>query len=133
MKELSVIQRIELRIKKDATTERVFTLAHCDYSFSSSYFAEEAEKRTLDVSFSGTLNNKIDTFFLEWLSNQPGEWSGALKIYYQNQDQPILDFVFDNAIANNYSQSFSENNVHNQDAYFSAVLKGVVLNNVKMN
>ncbi|WP_458627062.1 type VI secretion system tube protein TssD [Winogradskyella sp. PC D3.3] len=133
MKELSVIQRIELQIKKDATTERVYTLAHCDYSFSSSYFADEAEKRTLDVSFSGTLNNKIDTFFLEWLSNQPGEWSGTLKIYYQNQDQPVLDFVFDNAIANNYSQSFSENNVHNQDAYFSAVLKGVVLNNIKMN
>lgn len=133
MKELNVIQNIELRIKKDEITEKLFNLSQCNYSFSSTYYGDDAEKHSLDINLSGAMHSDIDTFFLEWLSNHPGEWSGSLKIYHQNQDKAVMDFVFDNAIINNYSQSFSENNVHPQDAYFSGILRGVVLNTVKMN
>ena len=133
MKELNVIQRIELRIKKDDNTEKVFKLSQCDYNLSSTFYPNEEQERGLDVNLSGVMSNEIDTFFLEWLSHKPGEWSGSLKIYHQNQDKPVINFVFDNAIIHNYNQSFSENNVQSQDTYFSGILTGVVFNDVKMN
>ncbi|MHA7943946.1 hypothetical protein ACJOV8_012795 [Formosa sp. 3Alg 14/1] len=133
MTELNVIQRIELIIKKDEHTEELFKLSQCDYSFSSTYYPNEEQERGLDVNLSGAMRNEMSTLFLEWLSHKPGDWSGSLKIYYQNQEQPVVNFVFDNAIIHNYSQSFSENNVQSQDYYFNAILTGVVLNDVKLN
>ncbi|AUC23499.1 hypothetical protein BTO15_15945 [Polaribacter sejongensis] len=133
MKELNVIQRIELRIKKDDNTEKVFKLSQCDYNLSSTYYPNDEEERGLDVNLSGVVTNEIDTFFLEWLSRKPGEWSGSLKIYHQKQDKPVINFVFDNAIIHNYNQSFSENNVQSQDTYINTILSGVVFNDVKMN
>ena len=133
MKELNVIQRIELRIKKDEHTERLFKLSQCDYNLSSTFYPNEEQDRGLDVNISGAMNNDICTFFLEWLSRKPGEWSGSLKIYHQNQDEPVINFVFDDAIIHNYNQSFSENNVQSQGTYFSGILSGVVFNDVKMN
>ena len=133
MKELNVIQRIELRIKKDEQAEELFRLSQCDYSFSSAYYPNEEQEKRLDVNLSGAMANELNTFFLEWLSRKPGEWSGSLKIYHQNQDLPVINFTFENAIVHNYSQSFSENNVSSQDSYFNGILTGVVLNAVKMN
>ena len=132
MKEVSVIQNIELRIKKDENTEQLYKLASCDYSFST-YFTDEVEKNKLEVNLSGVISNNIDSFFLEWLSNQAGEWSGSLKIYYQNQENPEMSFVFEHSLIHNFSQSFYVNNEHTKEGYFNGSLRGVVLNGIKMN
>ena len=132
MKELSVIQKIELRIKKDENSDQLFKLASCDYSFST-YFTDEVEKNKLEVNLSCAISGGIDNFFLEWLSNQAGEWSGSLKIFYQDQEKAKMSFVFEHSLIHNFSQSFYVNNEHAQDGYFSGSLRGVVLNGIKMN
>ena len=135
MKEIKPIERIELLIKKEANSEKLFTLNQCDYNFSSNYYSEQDEQdRTLDVNLSGTINEDIDTFFLEWMSNHPGDWSGSLKVYHQNQEVPSVFFNFEKAIVTSLSQSFvAEDEYARSYSYFNAILSGVVLNDVKIN
>ena len=61
MKELNVIQRIELRIKKDEQTEELFKLGQCDYNLSSTFYPNDEEERGLDVNLSGVMRNEMST------------------------------------------------------------------------
>ena len=68
------------------------------------------------------------------MSNHPGDWSGSLKVYHQNQEAPSVFFNFEKAIVTSLSQSFvAEDEYARSYSYFNAILSGVVLNDVKIN
>jgi hypothetical protein len=133
MQESNVTGRIELRIKKDSKTENTYTLNQCDYNISPNYYAEESEETVVEVSLSGGISIGVDTLFLEWISKKIGEWSGSLKVYSVDLDEPVVAFTFDKIAPMNCSQSFSEFSSGSNVVYFSSILKGVVLNDIKMN
>lgn len=130
MQDSNVVSRIELLIRKDNSTEKMFVLSHCDYNFNNDYYAEE--KRPIDVNFSGTTKMSDDPLFIAWISNQPGEWSGSAKVYHREQEKPSIAIEFNEGTVISFSQSFSEYNAHS-DAYFSMIMKGVTFNAVKLN
>ncbi|MEP5255067.1 type VI secretion system tube protein TssD [Winogradskyella rapida] len=130
MQDQNVVSRIELVIKKDSNTEKTLTLSQCDYSFNNDYYAEE--RRPIDVNFSGTTKMVNDPLFVEWISNQPGDWSGVAKIFHSHKEMATIALEFDKATIVSFSQSFSEYNSHS-DAYFSMILKGVTFNAVKLD
>ena len=94
------------------------------------YYSEE--KKPVDVNFSGTTKMVNDPIFIEWISNQPGEWSGSAKIFHREQEEASVSLMFNKATVVSFSQSFSEYNSHS-DAYFSMILNEVIFNNVKLN
>ncbi|MBF8150040.1 hypothetical protein ITJ86_09045 [Winogradskyella sp. F6397] len=130
MQDSNVVSRIELLIRKDNNTTKSFVLSHCDYSFSNDYYTEE--KKPIEVSFSGTIKMINDPLFMEWISNQPGEWSGSAKVYHRDQESASVTIAFEKATVVSFSQSFSEYNAHS-DAYFNVIMKGVSFNNVKLS
>lgn len=130
MQDSNVVSRIELLIRKDNNTEKSFVLSQCDYSFNMDYYTEE--KKPIDVNFSGTTKMVNDPVFIEWISNQPGEWSGYAKVFHREQETPSISLVFNKATVVSFSQSFSEYNSHS-DAYFSMILKDVTFNDVKLH
>ncbi|MDW5290153.1 type VI secretion system tube protein TssD [Formosa sp. PL04] len=132
MLESNVTGRIELLIKKDSKTEKIFTLSQCDYNISPNYYVEEEEPTVVEINLSGGINTGVDTLFLEWMSKQKGEWSGNLKIYSRDMEKPVVTIKFDKIVPMNYSQSFSEFSSGTNDIYFSSILRGVVLNDIKM-
>lgn len=133
MLESNVTGRIELLIKKDSKTEKTFTLSQCDYNISPNYYAEVDEPTIVEINLSGGINTGPDALFLEWISKQKGEWSGNLKIYSRDIEKPVTVIKFDKIVPMNCSQSFSEYSSGTNDIYFSSILRGVVLNDVKMN
>jgi len=133
MQQNNVIDRIELVLIKDENTQKIFTLSQFDYSFSSTPDFDDSSVKKTEVYLSGSINSNVDEFFLQWVSNQVGEWSGSIKVFFKNQNTPELTLTFQNSSINNYNQSFMENNSYSQGAYFAAILKGVVLDNVQMN
>jgi len=133
MQESNVTGRIELILKKDNNTEKAYTLSQCDYNFSSNYYAENDEDTVLEVSLSGGINTGADTLFLEWMSKKEGQWSGSLKVFSSDSEKPVVAFKFDKITPMNCSQSFSEFSSGANDIYFSSMLKGVIVNDVKMN
>ncbi|RCW92437.1 type VI secretion system tube protein TssD [Winogradskyella arenosi] len=130
MQDHNVVSRIELVIKKDSNSEKTLTLSQCDYSFNNDYYAEE--RRPIDVNFSGTTKMVNDPLFIEWISNQQGDWSGVAKIFHRDQEMATIALEFDKATVVSFSQSFSEYNAHS-DAYFSMILKGVTFNAIKLD
>ncbi|MBP1840538.1 hypothetical protein [Formosa algae] len=130
MQDSNVVSQIELIIRKDSSTAQTFILSQCDYNFNMDFYADE--RRPIDVNFSGTTKMVNDPLFIQWISNQEGDWSGSAKIYHKNQDKPSIALVFDKATVVTFSQSFSEYNAHS-DAYFSMILKGVTFNDVKLD
>ncbi|WP_179352052.1 type VI secretion system tube protein TssD [Winogradskyella vidalii] len=129
MQDPNIVSQIELIIRKDSNTEKKIILSQCDYSFNNDYYSDE--KKPMDVNFSGTTKMVNDPLFIEWISNQEGEWSGSAKVYHRNQEDASIVLEFNNATVVSFSQSFSEYNAHS-DAYFSMILKGVSFNNVKL-
>jgi len=130
MQDNNIVSRIELIIKKDNNTEKKLVLSQCDYSFNHDYYTEE--RKPIDVNFSGTTKMVTDPLFIEWISNQPGEWSGSAKVYHRDQEEASICLEFDKSTVVSFSQSFSEYNAHS-DAYFSMILKGVSFNAIKLN
>jgi len=130
MQDNNVVSRIELVVKKDNSTKQTLVLSQCDYSFNNDFYAEE--RKPIDVNFSGTTKMVNDPLFIEWISNQPGDWSGIAKVYHRDQEAASISLEFDKATVVSFSQSFSEYNAHS-DAYFSLILKGVTFNAVKLN
>lgn len=124
--------KIELVLKKDSTTEQVFALSQCDYNFSPPYYQDEDEKQPITFNLSGGVKSITDPLLLAWLCDQEGEWSGSIKLY--KQEALTLHITFKKSKVTGCSQSFSE---HHQfealETYFSAVLKGVVLNDTVIN
>ncbi len=125
--------KIELLIRKDNTTEKLFALSQCDYNFSTHYYQEEQDPMPIEVNLSGGIKEAIDPLFIQWISNQPGKWSGSLKIYHDNSDQPTIELVFEEAVATGCSQSFTEYNTQLNEAYFNTILKGVVYNSIPLS
>ncbi len=129
----TVIDRIELLLNKDETTQSKYTLQQFDYSISAAYTIDDESEKRIDVHASGCNREEPDELFLEWIANYPGEWSGIVKIFFKNEKTPSLTIHFKQSILNSYSQSFTENNGYQQNGYFAAQLKEVTINKVQMN
>ena len=125
--------RIELVIRKDNTTEKQFELSQCDYNFTTNYYDEEEERKPIEVNLSGGIKNGLDPLFLAWASNQPGDWSGSLKVFIVGNKTPAVSLKFDKIITSSCSQSFSEYNTGINETYFSSIIKGVVFNDVSLS
>ncbi|WP_139276035.1 type VI secretion system tube protein TssD [Sinomicrobium oceani] len=85
------------------------------------------------MSLSGVINNAPNTLLLQWIVHQPQAWSGTIHVYFKYRKEPAMVLSFEKATFASYSQSFSENNSYPQGNYFSTILKGVTLKNVKLN
>jgi len=105
-------------------------LSQCDYNFNNDYYVQE--RKPIDVNFSGTTKMANDPLFIEWISNQEGEWSGSAKVYHRDQKEASISLEFDKSSVVSFSQSFSEYSAHS-DAYFTLILKGVTFNAIKLN
>ena len=133
MQQNNVIDRIEFVLNEDKNTNQKFELSQFDYNFSSGYSSNDSSDRQIEVYISGSINATITELFLKWISNQPGDWSGSIKLFFKNNDTPQLTLTFGSSSVSNFSQSFIENNTYAHDAYFTEGLQHVFLNNLKMS
>ncbi|MBL3657913.1 hypothetical protein [Fulvivirga sediminis] len=133
MSENNVINRIELDLHQDDKTQKTYILRQCDLSLSLAYASDGGSKPAMDAHLSGSTVTMPDNLLLNWVANSPGEWSGELRIYYENQEIPQVHITFHQSSVNSYSQSFSEGSNYGHEGYFAVMLKGVTINDVKMS
>ncbi|WP_417886663.1 hypothetical protein [Zunongwangia sp.] len=127
------IDRIELLLNKDKNTQNKYTLKQFDYNIYTAYDLNNESERRIDVNISGCNTDEPDNIFLQWIANYPSDWSGIIKIFYKNEENPNLTLNFKKSILNSYSQSFTDDSGYQQSGYFAAQLIGVVINEVKMS